>query len=199
MACLSPQCSIFQRLQWKCGLGFVSHLKAHLRQDLLPRSLTSLLAGFSSSRVVGLRASSSFRSLPGGPQGKHRQSNLPSLWLYSLTRSESLGPAHSQGGCRGCECREVGVTGAAAEAACHGACSLPGVLVTLWIIDRLGRKKTMALCFAVFSFCSLLLFICVGRWAVISRAVVGGSLGLWVVDCTLWGSPEGLPPAPQWD
>ncbi|XP_011376135.1 synaptic vesicle 2-related protein [Pteropus vampyrus] len=39
----------------------------------------------------------------------------------------------------------------------------PGILVTLWIIDRLGRKKTMALCFVVFSFCSLLLFICVGR------------------------------------
>ena len=56
--------------------------------------------------------------------------------------------------------------GATTEAACHGACSLPGVLVTLWIIDRLGRKKTMALCFAVFSFCSLLLFICVGRWVV---------------------------------
>lgn len=40
---------------------------------------------------------------------------------------------------------------------------LAGVLVTLWIIDRLGRKKTMALCFIIFSFCSLLLFICVGR------------------------------------
>ncbi|CAK7314213.1 Synaptic vesicle 2-related protein [Vulpes lagopus] len=43
----------------------------------------------------------------------------------------------------------------------------PGVLVTLWIIDRLGRKKTMALCFVIFSLCSLLLFICVGRkWLV---------------------------------
>uniref|UniRef100_A0A8C0LCU7 SV2 related protein n=1 Tax=Canis lupus dingo TaxID=286419 RepID=A0A8C0LCU7_CANLU len=42
----------------------------------------------------------------------------------------------------------------------------PGVLVTLWIIDRLGRKKTMALCFVIFSLCSLLLFICVGRWVV---------------------------------
>ncbi|EPY87335.1 synaptic vesicle 2-related protein [Camelus ferus] len=41
----------------------------------------------------------------------------------------------------------------------------PGVLVTLWIIDRLGRKKTMALCFVIFSFCSLLLFICVGSLA----------------------------------
>ncbi|XP_028621239.1 synaptic vesicle 2-related protein [Grammomys surdaster] len=38
----------------------------------------------------------------------------------------------------------------------------PGVLVTLWVIDRLGRKKTMALCFAIFSLCSLLLFICIG-------------------------------------
>lgn len=39
----------------------------------------------------------------------------------------------------------------------------PGVLVTLWIIDWVGRRKTMALSFLVFSFCSLLLFLCVGR------------------------------------
>ncbi|XP_061585116.1 synaptic vesicle 2-related protein isoform X2 [Cololabis saira] len=29
----------------------------------------------------------------------------------------------------------------------------PGLLVTLWAIDRLGRRKTMALCFLVFSLC----------------------------------------------
>uniref|UniRef100_G3RG18 Major facilitator superfamily (MFS) profile domain-containing protein n=1 Tax=Gorilla gorilla gorilla TaxID=9595 RepID=G3RG18_GORGO len=55
----------------------------------------------------------------------------------------------------------------------------PGVLVTLWIIDRLGRKKTMALCFVIFSFCSLLLFICVGRNVLtlllfIARAFISG-------------------------
>ncbi|KFO23745.1 Synaptic vesicle 2-related protein [Fukomys damarensis] len=55
----------------------------------------------------------------------------------------------------------------------------PGVLVTLWIIDRLGRKKTMALCFIIFSFCSLLLFICVGRNVLtlllfIARAFISG-------------------------
>ena len=64
----------------------------------------------------------------------------------------------------GCEDREAGVVGGRVR---HHLpwypCSLAGVLVTLWIIDRLGRKKTMALCFVVFSFCSLLLFICVGR------------------------------------
>uniref|UniRef100_A0A7N5KJJ5 SV2 related protein n=1 Tax=Ailuropoda melanoleuca TaxID=9646 RepID=A0A7N5KJJ5_AILME len=53
------------------------------------------------------------------------------------------------------------------------------VLVTLWIIDRLGRKKTMALCFVIFSFCSLLLFICVGRNMLtlllfIARAFISG-------------------------
>ncbi|XP_008002799.1 synaptic vesicle 2-related protein isoform X3 [Macaca nemestrina] len=53
------------------------------------------------------------------------------------------------------------------------------VLVTLWIIDRLGRKKTMALCFVIFSFCSLLLFICVGRNVLtlllfIARAFISG-------------------------
>ncbi|XP_032253869.1 synaptic vesicle 2-related protein isoform X2 [Phoca vitulina] len=55
----------------------------------------------------------------------------------------------------------------------------PGVLVTLWIIDRLGRKKTMALCFIIFSLCSLLLFICVGRNMLtlllfIARAFISG-------------------------
>ncbi|XP_044541395.1 synaptic vesicle 2-related protein [Gracilinanus agilis] len=55
----------------------------------------------------------------------------------------------------------------------------PGILVTVWIIDRLGRKKTMALSFFVFSFCSLLLLICVGRSALtvllfISRAFISG-------------------------
>ncbi|XP_005869857.1 PREDICTED: synaptic vesicle 2-related protein [Myotis brandtii] len=55
----------------------------------------------------------------------------------------------------------------------------PGVLVTLWIIDRLGRKKTMALCFVVFSLCSLLLFICVGRTMLtlllfVARAFISG-------------------------
>ncbi|OBS71390.1 hypothetical protein A6R68_00087, partial [Neotoma lepida] len=55
----------------------------------------------------------------------------------------------------------------------------PGVLVTLWVIDRLGRKKTMALCFIIFSLCSLLLFICIGRNVLtlllfIARAFISG-------------------------
>ncbi|XP_051777280.1 synaptic vesicle 2-related protein isoform X3 [Erpetoichthys calabaricus] len=55
----------------------------------------------------------------------------------------------------------------------------PGVLVTLWIIDRIGRKKTMALSFVVFSSCTLLLFACVGRTALtvflfIARAFISG-------------------------
>ncbi|KAJ8286068.1 hypothetical protein GJAV_G00034200 [Gymnothorax javanicus] len=39
----------------------------------------------------------------------------------------------------------------------------PGLLVTLWAIDRLGRRKTMALCFTVFSLCMVPLYACVGR------------------------------------
>ncbi len=38
-----------------------------------------------------------------------------------------------------------------------------GLLVTLWAIDRLGRRKTMALCFFVFSLCIVPLYGCVGR------------------------------------
>uniref|UniRef100_A0A6I8QE33 SV2-related protein n=1 Tax=Xenopus tropicalis TaxID=8364 RepID=A0A6I8QE33_XENTR len=55
----------------------------------------------------------------------------------------------------------------------------PGVLITLWIIDRVGRKKTMAICFIVFSLCALLLFLCVGRnvltvFLFIARAFISG-------------------------
>uniref|UniRef100_UPI00398ED491 synaptic vesicle 2-related protein n=1 Tax=Pristiophorus japonicus TaxID=55135 RepID=UPI00398ED491 len=55
----------------------------------------------------------------------------------------------------------------------------PGVLVTLWIIDRIGRKKTMAVSFFIFSLFALLLFACVGRLALtaflfIARAFISG-------------------------
>ncbi|XP_078277920.1 synaptic vesicle 2-related protein isoform X2 [Rhinoraja longicauda] len=55
----------------------------------------------------------------------------------------------------------------------------PGVLITLWIIDRIGRKKTMAVSFFIFSFFALLLFACVGRFALtvflfIARAFISG-------------------------
>ncbi|XP_072338043.1 synaptic vesicle 2-related protein isoform X2 [Scyliorhinus torazame] len=55
----------------------------------------------------------------------------------------------------------------------------PGILVTLWIIDRIGRRKTMAVSFLMFSLFALLLFICVGRLALtaflfIARAFISG-------------------------
>ncbi|XP_032899641.1 synaptic vesicle 2-related protein [Amblyraja radiata] len=55
----------------------------------------------------------------------------------------------------------------------------PGVLITLWIIDRIGRKKTMAVSFLMFSFFALLLFACVGRFTLtvflfIARAFISG-------------------------
>ncbi|KAA0716727.1 Synaptic vesicle 2-related protein [Triplophysa tibetana] len=55
----------------------------------------------------------------------------------------------------------------------------PGLLVTLWAIDRLGRRKTMALCFFVFSLCIVPLYGCVGRTALtvlifIARAFIAG-------------------------
>lgn len=81
-------------------------------------------------------------------------------------------------------------------------CSLAGVLVTLWIIDRLGRKKTMALCFVIFSLCSLLLFICVGRWVVNSALWPAGLLlSSWsgLCACRLWITSLGYlkEPLPQ--
>ncbi|XP_010788755.1 synaptic vesicle 2-related protein [Notothenia coriiceps] len=55
----------------------------------------------------------------------------------------------------------------------------PGLLVTLWAIDRLGRRKTMALCFFVFSMCIIPLYGCVGRTSMtvlifIARAFIAG-------------------------
>lgn len=110
-------------------------------------------------------------------------------------RSESLGPAYSQG--EGCESQEVRVVRRYLRSCLPSCpCSLPGVLVTLWIIDRLGRKKTMALCFTVFSFCSLLLFICVGRW-VLKPALSGqqadfSGCGQWLFE------PAGCGLHPLW-
>ncbi|XP_065106201.1 synaptic vesicle 2-related protein-like [Paramisgurnus dabryanus] len=39
----------------------------------------------------------------------------------------------------------------------------PGLLVSLLMIDRIGRKKTMALCFLIFSVCILPLYACTQR------------------------------------
>ncbi|XP_031425904.1 synaptic vesicle 2-related protein isoform X1 [Clupea harengus] len=55
----------------------------------------------------------------------------------------------------------------------------PGLLVTIWAIDRLGRRRTMALCFFIFSMCILLLSACVGRTSLtvlifIARAFIAG-------------------------
>ncbi|KAK7934113.1 hypothetical protein WMY93_005009 [Mugilogobius chulae] len=55
----------------------------------------------------------------------------------------------------------------------------PGLLITLWAIDRLGRRKTMALCFFIFSLCIIPLYGCVGRTSMtvlifIARAFISG-------------------------
>ncbi|KAJ8393920.1 hypothetical protein AAFF_G00054530 [Aldrovandia affinis] len=55
----------------------------------------------------------------------------------------------------------------------------PGLLVTVIAIDRIGRRKTMALCFLVFALCILPLYACIGRTArtafiFIARAVISG-------------------------
>uniref|UniRef100_A0AAZ3P0T2 Major facilitator superfamily (MFS) profile domain-containing protein n=1 Tax=Oncorhynchus tshawytscha TaxID=74940 RepID=A0AAZ3P0T2_ONCTS len=54
-----------------------------------------------------------------------------------------------------------------------------GLFVTLFLIDRIGRKKSMAMCFLMFSVCILPLNACVGRVALtvfifIARAFITG-------------------------
>ncbi|XP_034090093.1 synaptic vesicle 2-related protein-like isoform X1 [Gymnodraco acuticeps] len=55
----------------------------------------------------------------------------------------------------------------------------PGILLILLAIDRIGRKKSLALCFFMFSLCILPLFACIGRLSVticifIARAFISG-------------------------
>ncbi|TNN73753.1 Synaptic vesicle 2-related protein [Liparis tanakae] len=55
----------------------------------------------------------------------------------------------------------------------------PGLLVILLVIDRIGRKKTLALCFFVFSLSLLPIYACIGRTAVticifIARGFISG-------------------------
>ncbi|XP_041916397.1 synaptic vesicle 2-related protein-like isoform X2 [Alosa sapidissima] len=55
----------------------------------------------------------------------------------------------------------------------------PGLLVILWVIDRIGRKKSMVMCFVAFSVSILPLYACIGRTALtififIARAFITG-------------------------
>ncbi|XP_063067142.1 synaptic vesicle 2-related protein-like [Engraulis encrasicolus] len=55
----------------------------------------------------------------------------------------------------------------------------PGLFITLWVIDRLGRRKSMVLCFVAFSICILPLYACIGRvpltiFIFIARAFITG-------------------------
>ncbi|XP_074547072.1 synaptic vesicle 2-related protein [Halichoeres trimaculatus] len=55
----------------------------------------------------------------------------------------------------------------------------PGLLVILFLVDRIGRKKSMTLCFFMFSLCILPLYACIGRVALtififIARAFISG-------------------------
>ncbi|XP_062410107.1 synaptic vesicle 2-related protein-like [Sardina pilchardus] len=55
----------------------------------------------------------------------------------------------------------------------------PGLFITLWVIDRIGRKKSMVMCFVAFSVSLLPLYACIGRIALIififiARAFITG-------------------------
>uniref|UniRef100_A0A667ZVP8 Synaptic vesicle 2-related protein-like n=1 Tax=Myripristis murdjan TaxID=586833 RepID=A0A667ZVP8_9TELE len=41
----------------------------------------------------------------------------------------------------------------------------PGLFITLLVVDRIGRRRSLALCFIMFSLCILPLFACIGRIA----------------------------------
>ena len=66
----------------------------------------------------------------------------------------------------------------------------PGLILTLFIIEYLGRKKTMALEFGIFMSFTLLLFLCLGRTMVtvfifIARAFISGAF-----QCAYVYTPE---------
>ncbi|PAV89082.1 hypothetical protein WR25_08937 isoform B [Diploscapter pachys] len=69
----------------------------------------------------------------------------------------------------------------------------PGLILTLFIIEYLGRKKTMALEFGIFMSFTLLLFLCLGRTMVtvfvfIARAFISGAF-----QCAYVYTPEVYP------
>uniref|UniRef100_A0A9J8C4C6 SV2 related protein b n=2 Tax=Cyprinus carpio TaxID=7962 RepID=A0A9J8C4C6_CYPCA len=71
----------------------------------------------------------------------------------------------------------------------------PGILVTLWMIDRIGRKKSMAICFLLFSVSILPLYACTHRavltvFIFIARACITGG---WQVAYVY--TPEVFPTA----
>ncbi|XP_042580054.1 synaptic vesicle 2-related protein-like [Cyprinus carpio] len=71
----------------------------------------------------------------------------------------------------------------------------PGILVTLWMIDRIGRRKSMAVCFLLFSVSILPLYACTQRtlltvFIFIARACITGG---WQVAYVY--TPEVFPTA----
>ncbi|XP_052454713.1 synaptic vesicle 2-related protein-like [Carassius gibelio] len=71
----------------------------------------------------------------------------------------------------------------------------PGILVSLWMIDRIGRKKSMAICFLLFSVSILPLYVCTHRTVLtvfifIARACITGG---WQVAYVY--TPEVFPTA----
>ncbi|RXN10363.1 synaptic vesicle 2-related -like protein [Labeo rohita] len=71
----------------------------------------------------------------------------------------------------------------------------PGILITLWMIDRIGRRKSMAICFVLFSVSILPLYACTQRTVLtvfifIARACITGG---WQVAYVY--TPEVFPTA----
>lgn len=87
-----------RRLKSRCRLGLQSHMKAQLEKDPIPRQLTWLVAGVSSSWAVGQRPqfltdcwlTATFSSLPGSPlhQGKHMKRARESMPARSSSKME---------------------------------------------------------------------------------------------------------------
>uniref|UniRef100_A0AAY4B8F1 Major facilitator superfamily (MFS) profile domain-containing protein n=1 Tax=Denticeps clupeoides TaxID=299321 RepID=A0AAY4B8F1_9TELE len=71
----------------------------------------------------------------------------------------------------------------------------PGLFFALWVVDRIGRRKSMALCFCMFSFSILPIYACIGRTALTviiftARAFITGGF-----QATIVYTPEVYPTA----
>ncbi|CAJ0580676.1 unnamed protein product, partial [Mesorhabditis spiculigera] len=76
---------------------------------------------------------------------------------------------------------------------CATLAEFPGLIITVFIIEWLGRKRTMAVEFAVFSIFTYLLYFCLDRFTVttfifIARAFISGAF-----QCAYVYTPEVYP------
>ncbi|XP_068609302.1 synaptic vesicle 2-related protein-like [Brachionichthys hirsutus] len=70
---------------------------------------------------------------------------------------------------------------------------VPGIFAVLWIMERIGRRKTMALCLFIFSLLILPLYACIGRVALTICIFIARAFIIGVFQVVYIYTPEVFP------